>query len=151
MIGNKNRGALGLRPCQVLAWRRHTVGALNTQWWAVRRLGCNLIESDNLSHSVSLNMNRLRIFKGFELLQINANIFLFQQSKIDEGKAFTLEEHLGRINRYSSPRSPATGGGKWDLQVERHCVEGAPSSAGGEHALLFHLPLKTASWPTHCI
>lgn len=46
-------------------------------------------------------MHRCRIFKRFELLQINVSVFLFEQSKIDEDKVFVLEEHLGTINRYS--------------------------------------------------
>lgn len=36
---------------------------------------------------------------------MNVNIFLFKQSKVDEGKAFALEEHLSRINRYE-PQVP---------------------------------------------
>ena len=27
-------------------------------------------------------------------------IFLFKQSKIDQGKSFILEEHMDKINRY---------------------------------------------------
>lgn len=101
-------------------------------------VGCNLTESDNLSHSVSLNMNGLRIVKRFELLQINVSIFLSEQSKVDEDKAFVLEEHLGRINRYSEARSSCSRGWSVGPADGFRRAEHAPNSAVESTQPLFH-------------
>lgn len=44
----------------------------------------------------------MRIVKRSEFLKLTS-VFAFSQSKVDEGTAFVLEEHLGRINRYGRP------------------------------------------------
>lgn len=48
------------------------------------------------SQNILLNM---KLLKRFELLQINLNIFLFKQSRIDQDKSYILE-HMDKINRY---------------------------------------------------
>lgn len=78
---------------------------------------------------------------------MNVNIFLFKQSKADEGKAFALEEHLGRINRYE-PGCPCPWGWEMGPASGMPCVEDAPNAAAGEHSAFISLTFENSSLAT---